>query len=395
MHPRAGWTFLTAIGVTQILSWGSMYYAFAVLIDPLMQATQGSRSAVVGAFSIALLVSGLATPFVGSVIDRIGGRAVMSLGSLAAAGLFAALPHVQNLLQLYLLWAGFGACMAATLYEPAFVVLTQVFGAAQRRAITIVTLFGGLASTVFWPLTQALVDRLGWQDAVLVLAAINLCITFPVHAVLLPSGAPHAGPAAKHTKSPLGVVLRDPVFYALAAGFTGHMLVFSGMTVQLLDLLQAKGLSAAHAAWVGAMFGPMQVLGRLMEFTLMRRMPATRVGVIAMWLLPISIALLLAPFTSWAWFALFAVTFGIGNGIITIVRGAIPRELYGAHGYGVISGALAAPALLARAGGPMLAAALAGAGDWTGMMLWLVGLSAAAALVFSWPVRRQGAATGG
>lgn len=384
MHPRAGWTFLTAIGITQILSWGSIYYAFAVLIEPLAQATHASRAAVVGAFSVALLVSGVTTPFIGGVIDRFGGRAVMSIGSLAAAGLFALLPHVSSVTQLYLLWAGFGACMAATLYEPAFVVLTQVFGAQQRRAITIVTLFGGLASTVFWPLTQWLVGWLGWKDAVLVLAAINLCITFPVHLVLLPSSGPHVAAAQQQAKAPLARVLRDPVFYALAAGFTGHMLVFSGMTVHLLDLLQAKGLTATDAAWVGAMFGPMQVAGRLMEFTLLRHVPATRVGVMAMWLLPVSVGLLLAPFTSMAWFALFAFAFGTGNGVITIVRGAIPRELYGSHGYGVISGALAAPSLVARAGGPMLAALLVGAGDWQRMMLWLTGLSAVAAIVFSW-----------
>jgi MFS family permease len=388
MHPRAGWTFLTAIGITQILSWGSIYYAFAVLIEPLAQATQAGRPAVVAAFSIALLVSGVATPFVGSVIDRLGGRAVMSIGSLVAAGLFALLPHVTTLPQLYALWAGFGACMAATLYEPAFVVLTQVFGAQQRRAITVVTLFGGLASTVFWPLTQALVGWLGWKDAVLVLAAINLCITFPVHLLLLPATGPQAGAAQPGSKAPLARVLRDPVFYALAAGFTGQMLVFSGMTVHLLDLLQAKGLTASDAAWVGAMFGPMQVAGRLLEFTLLRHMPATRVGVMAMWLLPVSIALLLAPFTSMAWFALFAFAFGMGNGVITIVRGAIPRELYGSQGSGVISGALAAPSLLARAAGPMLAALLVGAGDWQRMMLWLAGLSSVAALVFSWTAVR-------
>jgi MFS family permease len=388
MPPRAGWTFLTAIGITQILSWGSIYYAFAVLIEPLVQATHGSRSAVVGAFSIALLVSGVTTPAIGVVIDRFGGRAVMATGSLVAAVLFTLLPHVTSLPQLYLLWAGFGACMAATLYEPAFVVLTQVFGEQQRRAITIVTLFGGLASTVFWPLTQALVDRFGWQDAVLVLAAINLCITFPVHLVLLPSsGPPHAAHAAKQG-TPLSTVLRDPLFWALAIAFTGQMVVFSGMTVHLLSLLQGKGLTSTEAALVGAMFGPMQVIGRLLEFTFLRHVPATRVGEIAMWMLPVSIALLMPPIVALPWFVLFAFSYGTGNGVITIVRGAIPRELYGSHGYGAIAGALAAPSLLARAAGPMLAALLVGAGDWQRMMVWLMAGSAAAALLFTWATRR-------
>lgn len=377
---------LLALGITQIIAWGSLYYAFALLIEPLRRASGAAGSTVVvGAFSVALLAAGLASAPAGRWIDRHGGRGLMSLGSLAAGLLLLALSQVRSLLALYLVWAGLGLAMAATLYDPAFAVLTQLYRSEARGAITRLTLFGGFASTVFWPLTQQLVQQLGWQAALWVLAALQLLVCLPVHALMLPAGAAPdrqgtADEAAAPARPPR--LLRDGRFWGLALAFTGNALVFSGMAVQLLSLLQAKGLTAGEAAWVGALVGPMQVAGRVIEFLFLGRVRAARVGLLAMSLLPLSLLLLaLAPAQAWA-LGLFALLYGMGNGVITIVRGAVPAELYGRAHYGAVNGALATPVLLAKAAGPLLAAALLQAGGAQAQLLGLAALAAGAALLF-------------
>ncbi|KQT13488.1 MFS transporter [Ramlibacter sp. Leaf400] len=388
------WRLVFALGLTQIIAWGSFYYAFAVLIEPLGLAVRAPKAVVVGAFSAALLVTGLASAPVGALVDRFGGRGVMTAGSLAGAALLAVLPWVDSVPQLYLVWMALGAVMAATLYDPAFAVLAQVFREGQRKAITVLTLFGGFASTVFWPLTQALVDRWDWQVALWVLAAVNLLVCVPVHLALLPA-APAAAPRHERPVHPLRGALRDPRFYGLAAAFTGNALVFSAMSVHLLGLLQGKGLSATHAAWIGAMVGPMQVLGRVLEYTWLRHQTAARVGVLACWLLPAALVLLLAPGSAFAVLAVFALLYGASNGVMTIVRGAIPRELYGGQAYGAINGALATPVQLAKAVGPIAAAlVLAGAGS-NGLLLALAALGVLAAAVFTWTVRSASAVPAG
>ncbi len=387
------WKLVVALGVTQIVSWGTLYYAIALLIDPLAAAVQATPATVVGAFSVALLVAGLLSSVIGALIDRHGGRRVMTAGSLLCALLLARLPLVGSVTELYLLWAGLGAAMAATLYDPAFAVLGQVFRERQRKAITMLTLFGGFASTVFWPLTQALVASLGWQQAVWVLAAINLLVCVPLHAWMLPgdAGAPrHEAPAAapRRGDGALREVLRDPSFYWLCAAFTGNALVFSAISLHLIGVLESKGLSTAEAAWIGALVGPMQVLGRILEFTFLSTARPSRVGILAMWLLPASLALLAAG-SGQVLLGVFALLYGMGNGVITIVRGAIPVELYGAAHYGAVNGAMATPVLLAKAAGPIAASlAFAGVGIGTALVATLALIAAAAAVLFTLTVMR-------
>lgn len=387
-HARAdafSWRIVVALGITQIVSWGTLYYAIALLIDPLSRAVQATPATVVGAFSVALLVAGLLSSPVGALIDRHGGRAVMTLGSALCALLLWRLPYVGSVAELYLLWAGLGVAMAATLYDPAFAVLGQVFRERQRKAITLLTLFGGFASTVYWPLTQALVARLGWQDAVLVLAAINLLLCVPLHAWALPAGVSREAAPGPRTvdRGALHDVLRDPSFYWLCAAFTGNALVFSAMSLHLIGVLEGKGLSTAEAAWVGALVGPMQVLGRVLEFTFLSKAKPSRVGVLAMWLLPASLGLL-ALGHGHVLLGVFALLYGTGNGVITIVRGAIPVELYGAAHYGAVNGAMATPVLLAKAAGPIAASlAFAGVGIGSALVLTLAAVAAVAAALFT------------
>lgn len=309
----------------------------------------------------------------------------MTAGSLAGAVLLAALPHVQSVAALYAVWAGLGAVMAATLYDPAFAVITRLFATDYRRAITTLTLFGGFASTVFWPLTQFLIAEIGWRHALLVLAALNLAVCAPVHWWVLPVGGAGAGQRAVTSagSGAFRAALRTPVFYLLTIAFTGNALVFSATQVHLMSMLQAKQLSAASAALVGAMIGPMQVTGRVLELAFASRLSASTVGILAMAFLPLALWVLSIAGVQWPLLVAFAVIYGIGNGAMTIVRGAIPAELFGRDAYGAINGAMAAPVTVAKAAGPLAAALLfAGLGGYDGTLRVLVVIGAVATAVF-------------
>jgi MFS family permease len=390
---------ICALGIAQIVSWGSLYYAFSFLITPLMEASGGDKPTVFAAFSLGLLVCGLLSAPVGTLIDQVGGRGVMTTGSLAAAALLALLAQVNSVVALYVVWAGLGAVMAATLYDPAFAVITRLFATNYRRAITTLTLFGGFASTVFWPLTQLLIAEMGWRDALFVLAALNLVVCAPIHWVVLPADG---RPARVHAARPAGqgafrAALRMPVFYLLTIAFTGNALVFSATQVHLMSVLQVKNMSAASAALVGAMIGPMQVTGRVLELAFASRLAASTVGMVAMAFLPLSLGLLvLVTGVQWPLLAAFAIIYGSGNGVMTIVRGAIPAELFGREAYGAVNGAMAAPVIVAKAIGPLVAALLyawLGGYDATLQVLIVVALLSVVVFALSTRAARQGPPT--
>jgi len=288
------WGVVAALGVTQIVSWGSIYYAFAVVMDAVRADLGASPPVVVGAYSFALLVSGLVAAPVGRHIDRHGARRAMTAGSLGAVLLLAAFSQVTSLPALYLVWAALGAAMGLTLYEPAFASLALVFRADLRKAITVLTLAGGFASTVFWPLTQWLESSLGWREAVLVLAAINLMLCVPLHAIYLPAkGRPADAPAgAADDAAGRARLLADWRFRWLAIALALNMLAFSAMGLHLLAMLQEQGLSPQSAAFFAALVGPMQVAGRIVEFAFAHRVSPARVGEIALFAFPVSIAIL-------------------------------------------------------------------------------------------------------
>jgi MFS family permease len=382
-NPGAGrWRVVAALGVTQIVSWGSVYYAFAVVMGAAGADLGASPPAVVGAYSAALLVSGLVAAPVGRHIDRRGARRAMTAGSVGAALLLAAFSQVESLWALYAVWTGLGAVMGLVLYEPAFASLALVFRADLRKAITVLTLAGGFASTVFWPLTQWLATSLGWREAVLVLAAINLAVCVPLHAFFLPvKGRPHDAPrGAADDAAGRARLLADRRFRWLAVAFTLNMLAFATMGLHLLAMLQEQGFAPAKAAWLAALVGPMQVAGRIAEFAFAHRASPAKVGEIALFAFPVSLLVLaFAGGSAWAVVA-FAVLYGASNGVMTIVRGTVPAEIWGHDGYGGLTGLMATPVLLARAAGPFAGAGiLVAAGDYRAVTLALAGVG-----VFSW-----------
>jgi len=382
---KSAW-LIPSLGLTQIVGWGSMFYAYGVLMQPMQTELQASKPVIVGAYSLALLISGLLSTLAGSIIDRVGGRLLMGAGTVLAAVMLALLSTVHSVTGLYLIWAGIGVAMSATLYQPAFAVLTQIFEGGFRRAITMLTLFGGFASTVSWPLTQWLLDRYGWRDTWMIYAVVNLMVCLPIH-TLLPRSASIKEKAKSRDRvaesTSLEVVLREPGFYLITAAVTLNALVFSAMSLHLISILQGRGMSAYYAAGIGAMIGPMQVLGRILETTLGKNATTRQVGLVAISLLPAALLLLFAPAGWLLIYGIFAAMYGIGNGVMTIVRGALPAELYGREAYGAISGAMATPVTMAFAAGPSVAAFLyAAGGGYPGAIVAMAGIATLGAVLF-------------
>ncbi|HXX85632.1 MAG TPA: MFS transporter [Casimicrobiaceae bacterium] len=386
------WRLVPALGVTQIISWGSLYYAIAVL-GASMRAELGlSSAALFGAYSASLLLSALVSRFVGRAIDRFGGRAVLSVGSLIAAMALFAISRVQSAVELYLAWSFAGVAMAMTMYDAAFVTLSQHTGTKYRTALTALTLMGGLASTVFWPVSLKGLEWFGWRETFAGFAALQLAVCLPLHFAFVPrfSMEKPGTIAAMADTGTLPVQSRRSAFVALAAAFAFNGFIVSVLTVHLISVLQGKGLTLETAVWVGSFFGPMQVAGRITEFSIGRRFLPRTIGAASLWLLVVALLVLLAVEGQVALALLFAVAFGCSNGVVTIVRGTVPAELFGRAGYGSTLGSLAAPALVARAVAPFAFAPLASPQTASfGWLLVLLAMALASVAAFAIAVRRR------
>ena len=383
---------LAALGVTQIAAWGPLYYAFSVLMKPMQAELGWSRDLLVGGHAVALLVWGLAAYPAGRLIDCYGGRLVMSAGSVLAALAFVLLANAHSVAVYYAAWAVAGVAMALCLYEAAFTVLTIAYRERSRWAITVLTLAGGFASTVFWPVTQMLVEGFGWRDAVLWLAAVQFVLCLPLHAFLLPGGVKAASASAPEAKkSSSHAWLRSPAFWLLAVSFTANSFVTAAISVHVIALLGERGLEATDAVWLGALIGPMQFSGRLMEFLFGKRLPATGVGTVTVLLLPVSLVLLMVAGASVSVLLGFVILYGAGLGLYTIVRATTPADLFRREDFGALNGALAAPSLFARAAGPIGASFVVTASGSYAAALWmLLGVTVAGAVSYWVAVARKG-----
>ena len=362
MTPSIVWRLVPALGITQVISWGTLYYSIAVLGASMRAELGVSSTALFGAYSSSLLLGAVVAPAVGRAIDRLGGRRVMSLGSIVAGIALFAIAHVHSVVALYAAWALAGIAMAMTMYDAAFATLSQHSGSSYRTALTALTLMGGLASTVFWPASLKGLEWVGWRDTMVFFALLQLVVCLPLHLAFVPRGASATAPAkAGSTKgeSTLPGRSRRMAFVALACAFALNGFIVSVLTVHLINVLQRQGLTLETAVWIGSFFGPMQVAGRILEFSVGRRFASRTIGMLALSLLVIAIGVLLALDGQVAVALLFALLFGFSNGVVTIVRGTVPAELFGRTGYGRTLGNLAAPALVARAIAPLAFAPLA------------------------------------
>ncbi|HYQ98435.1 MAG TPA: MFS transporter [Casimicrobiaceae bacterium] len=346
---------VAALGIAQIVSWGTLFYAIAVLGAAMRAALHVGDALLFGAYSAGLLVSGAASPAVGRWIDAGRARLALGLGSSLGAVALTLLAMAQGPATLI---AGFlvsGVAMALTLYDPAFATLHVMSGALYRRAVTALTLFGGFASTVFWPLALVLEQAFGWRAALAVFAFLHLAVCLPLHVAAIPRGTPRdVDRAAAPPPAPEAADAAARATFAwLAAALAAAAFIAAALSAHVIGLLTAAGLTAGEAVLAGSLIGPMQVAGRIVEFTAGRRLRAQTVGILAFALMASALLLLaLAHGLSAAAFA-FAAVYGVSNGVMTIVRGTVPAELFGRRGFGALLGRLALPQLVARAVAPV------------------------------------------
>ncbi|MEO6012069.1 MAG: MFS transporter [Devosia sp.] len=382
--------FITGLGIAQICSWGSLYYSFPLIAAAMESELGWSKTDLYLGATIGILLSALIAVPVGAVIDRGHGRWVMAAASIVAGLLLVAWSFIDSLLAFYLVVAGVGALQAATLYEPAFAVIARRAGPEHsRNAITALTLWGGFASTVFVPLVQILLDRLGWRGTLEVLGGINMVVCAALYLLVIDPGkdAPRRliDERAKGELPPLRLALGNPVFWGLAAAFTAYTATFGAFIFHFYPMMLERGFDASGVVAAMAIIGPAQVAGRIAVRMFAGEVSGRRIGSITVAAFPIAMGILyLAPAQFWI-VALVALLYGAANGIMTIVRGISVPEMVSKQAYGAINGALAIPMVVAKAGAPLAAAWIwTATGTYSAVLLAIVGTSVLMVAAFWW-----------
>lgn len=390
--PQRHWPIVLRLGTAQTLAWASSYYLPALLARPMASGLGLPVSHVWSAFTLALLASAALGPFAGRAIDRWGGRPVLTGSSLLFAAGLAGLSQVQGTAGLMLAWLVLGIAMGGGLYEAAFAALVRLQGTQARASITGITLLAGFASTVGWPLSGLLETQVGWRGACLAWAGLHLLVGLPLN-LALPRAAALPGPTTTpaHPPAPLSATASPaahqtpppPAYTAwvLAYVFAATWFISTAMAAHLPQLLVASGATLAGAVAIGALVGPAQVAGRLLEFGLLRHLHPLLSARWAALAHPVGAGLwmLLGPVAGPA----FALLHGAGNGILTIAKGTLPLVYFGPQGYGQRQGLIMAPSRVAQAFAPLLFGMCIE--RWGSGALWVssgLGLSALAALLW-------------
>jgi predicted MFS family arabinose efflux permease len=367
---------VAALGVAQLIGWGTSFYLPGVLAVPITADTGWPLSFVVGGVSLGLLVAGLISPQVGRLIAANGGRPVLAVSALLfAAGL--GVIGLAPFLWVYLAgWIAVGAAMGTGLYDAAFAALGRRYGSAARGPITALTLFGGFASSVFWPFGAYLAATIGWRNACLAYAAMHLLIALPL-VLTFPSGnaapsdrteptvEPASTPSSMRSAGEGRIVALLALILTLSAG------VGSIVVVHLLLMLEARGLAVAVAVSIGALFGPAQVGARVVEGLLGARYHPIWTMVASCVAMAFGLAAMVIA-ADVAFLMLAMIVYAGGYGIMWIARGTLPLALFGAARYPVLMGRLAFPSLIVQALAPFAAALVV---DRYGIEAMVVGLS--------------------
>ncbi len=388
MRDRARTSALVlGLGVAQLLAWGTLYYAVAVLAEPMRRDLGVSQSELFGAFAWSMLISGILAPAVGRWLDRAGGRTILAASTLVGALGFSMLAAAHSRTMLVVAWSINGVAMALGLYETCFAALGQVAPRHYRGAVTGVTLIAGFASTVAWPASHYLVVALGWRITCAVFAGV-LLLCLPVYLLVLPGGRYLLARAPVEPAVPVvaSLALRRQARW-LALAFAGASLVAAAISAHLVATLDALGFTSEHAVWVASSVGALQVLGRLLELASGARQNAIQLGFVTFAGLAASMLCLLGSTALPPLVYAFVVVYGISNGLATIARAALPVELFGLDKLGALLGGFSAPSLVTRAIAPLAYAAIV---DDIGYRPALVGLTAvgiATLASYAWTTR--------
>lgn len=375
--PYYGWVLVWALGVTTIVSYGTTQYLFGVLVVPIQHDLHWSRADLSGAFSIAFLVTGTLGVPIGRLVDRHGARALMTAGSLLGATSLALLSQVTQLWHFYLLWAGgLGLAMALTFYPVTFTVITNWFVRRRGSAMALLTLVGGFASVIFYPLAGALIAAHGWRDTLLVMAACQLLITAPIHALVLrrhpedmalrPDGdpPPTETPSAQNANGPLpGHRLREalgrPAFWTLTGSTGLALMAHASVLAHSVPYLIGRGYDPVFAAGVAGLLGVASLPSRLALNLLSDRFGPRAMLVLSTALLAAGVGLLLLASPSrWIVLWLFVAVYGFAFGAVSPLRASVMADQFGRRAYGAITSVQGLPVSVLAAAGPFAAGAL-------------------------------------
>jgi MFS family permease len=346
---------VTALGITQILAWGSTLYLLGVLGHPIAVETGWSYEAIIGGVSLGLLMASIISPRIGRAIGTRGGKLILSGSAVILAVGLLSLGISQSIAWYLASWLLIGVGMGSGLTDAAFSTLGNIYGESARSAITSLTLFAGFASTICWPLSAYFVEHLGWRGTCFAYAAIQIGIAFPMLLLALPNRS-LVGSSHEH----IGTLERAslaagelPLFAVLATVVTFSASILSMLGVHLLPVLQARGLELSAAVGLGAIVGPSQVAARVVEMLGGRYYHPVWTMVASTILVTAGIGMLLSDFPSYS--AAIAL-YGAGNGIGSVARGTLPLALFGPSRYPALMGRLARPILMSMAVSPFVGA---------------------------------------
>ncbi len=385
-----GWGAVRALAFSETASWGILYYSFSVFMLPMQRDLQLSAATVAGAYSLALLTTGVAAVPVGRWLDRHGSRGLMTAGSVAATALVVAWSRVESVAGLYFVMFGIGLASSAVLYEPAFAFVVRSFRQDLSRALMLITVVAGLASTIFVPLASVLEQHLGWRGAILALALVLGMVTIPAHAFGLrgqtapdstgssdiTSPTPPETPPTTAARSILTVAStasRDPRFLWATVAFAANTFATVVVSVHLLPLLTEAGRSAALAATATGALGILTVVGRMTFTRLARRHSLTRLTGLAFAVQGLGVVSLLLADAATAGVVAFVILFGLGFGISTVSRPAIMASTFGVDDFATRAALMGLALTGAKAFAPLAAGFVrVASGDYRAVLISLL-----------------------
>jgi hypothetical protein len=375
------WPIVLALGISQIVGYGTVYYCYPIFAPAISRDLGVDPSLIFGVLSIGLLIGGLAGPFLGRAMDRLGAAKVMSAGSLGAGlvlWMMAAAPEAWSFSLLVLMLF----TLSPTVFYPAaFVAAASASPGQARKMITNLTLIAGFSSTLFWPLSGWMLETIGWRWSLVIFGATNLLVGLPLHIFLARRiGPPRPRLAPRPDAEPMPAkekAERRRTFWLVSLSYGLSALPAAAMAVHIVPVFQSLGLGA-NAYLLSMLFGPSQVLARLVDSIFWRGFHPLVTALIAFGAIAVCMAVLLLPVPPLVAAGLFSLFFGIGQGLTSIVIGTLPLALFGHEGYGELVGRIGLVRLLFSAGAPFFLSAMLGTigFTWAFAILLVVALAA-------------------